>query len=384
VLASRRALVAPLVCLLAAGRAEAGFVAVNGLERAALVRNKVSVALVRVAGATIQWRNAHARSGHLQLAMVEMLHGVRPPAAGLKQVPYTSGIGFSSAWPDLGEMPTGGYLVMAWRDGKPCGEGSALNLGDRFSLPLSVGGPGDARVAAVKQLLAIVSLADERERGRRLAVAFEEGAGAAINPYLVLMVDAALCASETAHHTSATRYARLLSLVNGAPGADEELGWPLVQELTKFPALRDADAYRSWSKGSRGPGRDGRWPSFAHFRSLIQRRFRALAAGGRLNLRRSAIAALALPPSFVGVRKDRQDASAIAAVEERLREPTVELRREAIKALLSMAELAGAGDPALVKRLVGMVRAAQRREKDPDERQLIQTKIDELGERQPE
>jgi uncharacterized membrane protein len=363
---------------IAPSQARGSFLAVNGLSHTDLTKHKVSVALVRVLEISVQWRNAHARSGHLRLALEDRVHGPPPSAASLRQVPYTAGTGYSSAWPNLGEKPTGSYLVMAWRGGKPCGEGAAVNLGDRFSLPLIVSGPGDPRVAAVKKILSIVSGAEEESRLVALVAAFD-GAPTDGNPYLSLFADAALCDAEPKHRTSAARYARLLALLSGAPGADEELGWPLIQELTRFPPILDATAYASWHGGSRGPGKQGRWPAFAGFRRLLQDRYRRFAAGARMNLRRWALTALASSPSFLGKRKDGLDARAVSSVADRLRDATLEVRREAIKALLAMAATVRESDRPLARLLVGKVRAAQRREKDPEERQHIQTWIDELS-----
>lgn len=374
---STLAALAFLALALRPGELRASFLAVNGLSGAELTKQKVSVALVRVVDATVQWKNAHARSGHLSLAIEETLHGAKPAPAALTRVPYTVGIGYSSAWPNLGEKPAGSYLVMAWRAGKPCGEGAALNLGDRFSVPMIVAGPADPRVAAVKRILAIVSNRDEGARTSALVAAFD-GGSADDNPYLALFADAALGAADPRHLASAPRYARLLALVNGAPTADEELGWPLVQALIRFPPITDAQAYATWHGGSRGPGKGGGWPGFAAFRRLLQDRYRRFAAGARMNLRRWALTALAHPPCFVGKRKDGLDARAVQSVADRLRDPTLEIRREAIKSLLAMASAVRESEVPLARQLVGRVRAAMRREKDPEERQHIQAWIDEL------
>jgi hypothetical protein len=360
-------------------QARAAFLGINGLDRSQLVQRKVAVGLVRVIALKVTWRTAHAVSGHVDLALEDLYLGPRPPRSALVSVPYSAGVGANSAWPDFADKPAGRYLVMAWESGHPCGEASAVHLGERFSLPLIVSGAGDSRVAAVKSILAVVTMTDAAARSKRLHRLFDE----AVNPYLALFADTALNAQDPDHHQSAARYTRLLTLVSGAPGSDEELGWPVVQELTRFPPIRDHQGYERWHHGSPGPATDGSWPSFADFRRMVQNRLRSFAAGPRteVNLRRSALSALATPPCFVGIRGDRLDAAVIGIVGERLRDPNAapEIRRDAIRALLTMASTVRSSDRQTARRLIRIVQDARRREKDPEERALIQRRLDELA-----
>jgi hypothetical protein len=367
-----------LLLLLCPAPAPAAFISINGLDRGELQRGKVSVALTSIKDVTVTWKTSYARSGHLELTLQETLFGAKPPAGAFKKVPFTSGVGYNSAWPELGASPAGSFLIMAWRNGHPCGEGSAVHLGERFSLPMLVTGATDPRLTAVRDALKLVSIAEESARGKKLGRIFAESS----NPYLVLFADAALSALEPQHRASAERYARLLGILNGTPGADEELGWPLLQELTRFPALRDSDAYDIWKQDCHaGPTADGSWPSFAQFRRLIQTRFRGFAANAKagVDLRRWAVTALAAPPSFVAVRKDRLDAAAIGAVSERLRDPVVEVRRDAVRGLLSMAAALKPNDRAASRRLLAQVRQALRKETDPEEKANLQLRLDEIA-----
>jgi hypothetical protein len=360
-----------------AGHAQGGFTGISGLDRRALLQNKVTVALTSVKSFTVSWRTSYARSGHLELRLEEPLFGPKPAEAWLKRVPYTSGAGYSSAWPDLGDHPEGAFLLMAWHKGHACGEGSAVHLGERFSLPMTVSGPGDPRVAAVRELLRLISITDVAARSMRLQHTFSDSS----NPYLVIFADAALVALDPLHRTSAVRYVRLLGILNGAPGADEELGWPLLQELTRNPGPRDPRAYADWKKDCRGPAPDGSWPSFLQFRRMVQTRLRAFAANPRadVDLRRWAVAALAAAPSFVGKRKDRLDGQAVAAILERLRDPVVEVRRAAARALLSAAAALQPADRPASRRLRAQVRQMLRKETDSEEKANLQMRIDEIA-----
>ncbi len=364
------------LALVVSPRAHAAFLSINGLSRSDLGRHKISVALVKVKDLTITWRTSYATSGHLTLELEDVMHGPRPAGAGLTRVPYMNGVGYNSAWPDLGTTPVGATLVMAWRNGHPCGEGSAVHLGERFSLPLAVTGPADPRAAAVKAILGLVSIKDDVARLKKLNQAYAEGQ----NPYLVLFADAALWGLKPRHRHSAHRYARLLGIVTGSPGADEELGWPLLKELTHFPPIREREAYDIWIKGTRGPGPDGTWPGFLDFRRLVQQRMRAFAANPKapVDVRRWALAALAVPPAFVGAPRDKIDVRSLTTITERLRDPVVEVRRDAVRALLNVASLTRASDPATSRRLAALVRQAQRRETDPEERANIQLRLEEI------
>ena len=210
-----------LLVLLGGGNAGADSNPVNGLDRKALRRARVSVALVRVDGV----KEGRAGRG---IVIVDLLFGARPPAAALKQVQLSK-----RPWPrsDAPGSDGGRFLILCWIRGEPCDVAGAVSLGPRLVLPVELKGEAEDRLSAVRSILSAVAMVDRKRRTRILVRHFSRSS----NAHLVLMADAALIKLHKHHRFSAARYLRLLSLASGAVGEDEIQGEDLIKELLAFP-----------------------------------------------------------------------------------------------------------------------------------------------------
>ncbi len=346
----------------------AAFVALDGLDRKKMSRHRVSVALVQVTRVRM---DPHRKlRGYLlhrwvTLKVVKRLFGPAVPATGLRNIAYSPMV--NSAWPLLKGKLQGRYFIMAWIKGRPCGLGSTVAFGPRFQLPLTATGPSDPRVAAMKRILRVVSIAGDSKRLAALRRTFGRGPA-----FLARLADAALVRLDKNHKHSLARYLRLLRLVKLSRNADPQLGWPILHDLSRFPSIRTASAYGLWKRRSPA-GTPIALPAFPAFRKLLQHRLTLIAQTRRadVNLRRLALLALVAPPSFLGKRADPMDPHAIGSVRKQLRDPHVEVRRSAIRALLTVARKTRHLQPKRAKGLITEVRAARRRERNAAERRLI-------------
>lgn len=355
--------------------ARGAFVVVDGLDRKKMSRLGVSVALVRVTGVRLD--RARKRKGYLlhrwlKLTVVKRLFGPAVPASGLRDVPYSPMV--DSAWPPVKGTLQGRHFLMAWVKGSPCGLGLTVAVGPRVTFPMTAKGPGDPRVAAVKRLLDVVRLADDSKRLMALRRIFHKKSG-----YLARLADLALVRLDSKHKGSLTRYLHLLRLVRASRNGDPQLGWPILNTLSKFPPIRTAAAYRRWKRQSL----PGQKLTFSAFRKLVQHRLSAIAGDrhAEVNLRRLALLALVAPPSFLGTRGDPMDPHAIRPVRPCLRDRHVEVRRSAVRALLTVARKTRYLAPKRARRLVAEVRATRRREKSTAERYLLTRMIRKLWSR---
>ncbi len=341
--------------------ADAVSIDVDGLDRKELRRSRVSVALVRVEGTT----------GGRELKLLDLLIGSKPPPAALKRIKL--GRRIDASWPEQPRPSAGRFLLMCWIRGAPCGPGATVSLGPRLRLPMALSGETDDRVSGVRTILSVVKMVDDKRRVRNLVGHFRSSN----NAYLVLLADAALIKAHRHHRRSAARYLRLLSLVAGAIGEDEALGSPLIKELLRFPEIRTSAAYRRWRKNLRSLIRSRSWAPFAGFRARVQSLLRISAESRQASseLRRWALRALAAPPSFIARKRDPLDRKVIELMEEVIRDPSVEIRRGAISALLSMSSRAQRRDRRLARRLRKLVLKARDRERSPEERKNIQRLI---------
>jgi hypothetical protein len=355
--------------------AQAAFVSLNGLDRKMMSRHRVSVALVQVT--RVRTDPARKRKGFLlhrwiTLQVVKRLFGPAVPASGLRNVPFSPMV--NSAWPVVQGKLTQRYFIMAWINGSPCGLGSTVSFGPRFGLPLSATGPKDPRVAAVKRILGVVSIGNDTKRLKALRRTFRSGPA-----YLSRLADTALVRLDGDHKRSLARYLRLIRLVKVSRTADPQLGWPILHDLSKFPPLGSATLFRRQKLRSL----PGKKMTFWAFRKLVQQRLAVIAKASRadVNLRRLALLALSTPPSFLGKRGDRMDPHAVRTVRTCLRDRHVEVRRSAVRALLTIAHKTRRLQSKRAKRLVGQVRAARRREKSASERRLITRMIRKIWSR---
>ncbi len=345
--------------------ARAAFDTLDGLDRTKMSRHRVSVALVQVTGVRtdpVRKRKGYLLHRWMTFKVVRRLFGPTVPTSGLQNVPYSPMV--NSAWPVVRGNLAQRYFIMAWINGSPCGLGSTVSFGPRFGLPMTATGPRDPRVAAVKRILGVVSIADDTKRLQALRRTFRSGPA-----YLSRLADTALVRIDRDHKRSLGRYLRLIRLVKASQAANPLLGWSILHDLSKFPALGSATLFRR--KKRRSPAE--RKMTFPVFRKLVQHRLTILAKANRadVNLRRLAILALVAPPSFLGKRGDRMDPHAVRPVRGCLRDRHVEVRRSAIRALLTIAQKSRYHQSKRAKRLVREVRAARRRETSASERRLI-------------
>jgi len=300
------------------GRGHAAFMSIDVLDEKHWRSFGVTVAVVRVTALHVdeeRKRANYALYRYLDLGVVRHVYGQPVPDAGLKRVDYMPS-GIDTACPDLGEKVVGSHMLMASINGHPCGVGSCVRLSRRFSLPMRISGPDDRRVEAVRAFLMKVHHGVPELRNQVLIRPF----AASENPYLTLLADGALLHWYPAHDHSASRYVRLLSIVDASKGADFELGGAVALMLARFPPLRDRAAYEHWRRGKGAPAHGGPTVSFERFRQDVQDRFAAMArsADAELNLRYISLRALARSPCYIGARGDPLDARAESVTGHRI------------------------------------------------------------------
>lgn len=360
-----------LLLLASSPSARARFVVQDGTNPDHL-RRGVAVGLVRITRVhtdPVRKRAGYALYRHVDLKPVRMVYGRRPPARALRHIPFATQM--NSAWTEPKGGPLGQWYVMAWVRDQPCGLGLAVSLSDRVMLPFHVKGPRAPWIEAIRQLLHAVDQPNLGAQLQALNRAFRQQR----RPRLAYLADAALSRIQTDHRNSARRFLRLLALVDTRPGADPLLGWTLIHELSRFPALGDAAAYRrAW--GGTVPRR---WP-LTRFRRHVIGRVSAIAAGPKTpaETRRNALLLLARPPCLIAPAHTPEDARAIQAMRRQLRARIITVRRTAVSALLHAAARLRTQDGPRARRLVAEVRAALLREKSTAERAILKQRVREI------
>ena len=223
----------------------AAFVVTDATDPAKL-RRGVSVGLVRISKVHVD-PDRKRRSFNLyrwvDLKLVRMLYGRRPPADGLRRVPYAPRI--NSAWPVIKGTLKGRWFVMAWRGRHACGLGSTVAFDSQVHLPWQVSGPKDPWVEAIRRALRAIDQPNLAAQIRALERVFVQRS----RPRLAYLADAALSRIRSDHARSPRRLLWLLRMVASRPPPIPRLQWPLLRTLSRFPLWSSRAAYRKAWRG---------------------------------------------------------------------------------------------------------------------------------------
>jgi hypothetical protein len=363
------------------GPAQGAFVATDGRDPQAVRRAKLSVAVVKVVRVQVNRRRKQKRYllyRHVDLQIVKPLYGRPVTAAQLQHIPYATQM--NSAWPLMSGKSKllGSHFIMGWAHGRPCGLGRTVSFGRVATLPIRVSGPNDPRVSAIAGFLALGALsANARQRAWRRAF------GNTKRPILARLADTALNRIQKKRKHSFARYQGLLRLLKPQP-IDPLVGLALINAVAKFPAIASKAEFSRWVRRNpriRSPRtRPFRVPAFDPWRKKLQRKLARIAASRKteVNLRRTALALLAKPPSVVARRKDRRTRAALAMIQARLKDPKKEIRRAAVSALLRAGKRLRKVAPKQAAALYRRVLKVRDAEPAPAERAILNARIQSI------
>jgi hypothetical protein len=200
---------------------------------------------------------------------------------------------------------------------------------------------------------------------------------------LARLADTALNRIQKKRKHSFARYQGLLRLLKPQP-IDPLVGLALINAVAKFPAIASKAEFSRWVRRNpriRSPRtRPFRVPAFDPWRKKLQRKLARIAASRKteVNLRRTALALLAKPPSVVARRKDRRTRAALAMIQARLKDPKKEIRRAAVSALLRAGKRLRKVAPKQAAALYRRVLKVRDAEPAPAERAILNARIQSI------